>query len=616
MINSVAMINWRAYDQHQVGFNPGITFIMGANGVGKTTILEAIAYALTGEPSTVRDRAKLLRDPTKLATVRLSFTIDGQVYAVERSQSSKRAESASLTRAGEGRKLANTHKGVTVQIERLMGISADFLQRIIYMAEGDVFRFLNKPPGRALDLQIRRVLGLTQLDEFTSALKAAEKEIKSQITTVRGLLEQFEQIDVHDDGELEQRLYAIDGRRSRLLDSLRSVQDKIARHRRESEDLLRLKPLIEKALQTLERHPGTLQTSKPISVPALFSKLKQQAEGAQSSAQKHQIALARLEGEQQAYQRVLDILLPYVGHTDTVPCPVCGKPMTVDERESVIQDIKANQGRITEEQKRLTMLQDEARRASDELEEQVESLRELRNFLTHVSFQSVNHSANITNLPDAVRLQLSELQDRLEELRQQARAIEEGIAGLESERAEYMTLQSRLQNLGYTALVEAREALVGLETRSLSLRAARRAAQDTLAVQRNVDMQAIYAQIAQVWEAFLGRKGWRLQLDSGGMPLLEDDQGRQFDLSQFSGGEKTALLVILHTIIARHFSRSDFLLMDEPLEHLDPVNRRSLIRFLVSAYHRNAFNQVIVTTFEESLIRKYIGAEGVSVIHL
>lgn len=127
MINSVAMINWRAYDQHQVGFNPGITFIMGANGVGKTTILEAIAYALTGEPSTVRDRTKLLRDPTKLATVRLSFTIDGQVYAVERSQSSKRAESASLTRAGEGRKLANTHKGVTAQIERLMGVSADFL---------------------------------------------------------------------------------------------------------------------------------------------------------------------------------------------------------------------------------------------------------------------------------------------------------------------------------------------------------------------------------------------------------------------------------------------------------------------------------------------------------
>jgi len=353
-----------------------------------------------------------------------------------------------------------------------------------------------------------------------------------------------------------------------------------------------------------------------MSVLELFSKLEQQAKEAQSSVQEYQVALARLEGEQQADRRILDILLPYVERTDTLPCPVCGKPMTVDERESAIQHVKANLDRIIEGRERLTLLQDEARRVLVGLEEQIRSLRELRNFLAHVSFQSVDHSANVADLQDTVKLQLGEFQDHLEDLRRQARAIEEDVAGLESERAEYMTSQSRIQNLGYISLAEAREALVGLEIRSLTLRAARRAAQDTLAVQRNVDMEAIYAQIAQVWEAFLGRKGWRFQLDSKGMPLLEDDRGRQFDLSQFSGGEKTTLMVILHTIIARHFSRSDFLLIDEPLEHLDTVNRRSLIRFLVSAYHRNAFNQMIITTFEESLIRKHTGEEWVSVIHL
>ncbi len=80
--------------------------------------------------------------------------------------------------------------------------------------------------------------------------------------------------------------------------------------------------------------------------------------------------------------------------------------------------------------------------------------------------------------------------------------------------------------------------------------------------------------------------------------------------------EKTALLIMLHTIIAHHFSRSGFLLIDEPLEHLDPINRRSLIRFLVGAYRRGSFEQAIVATFEESLIRKYMSEEGVNVIHL
>ena len=174
MINHVKMINWRAFDEHEVQFGSGITFIMGANGIGKTSILEAVAYALTGEPSTVKHRGKLLRDPEQLATVQLTFTVDGQGYLVERSQSRTRADRAFLTRLEDRKRLASNHKRVTEHIEELMGVSADFLQRIVYMAEGDVFRFLDKPPGQALDLQVRQVLGLTQLDEFVQALRMAE----------------------------------------------------------------------------------------------------------------------------------------------------------------------------------------------------------------------------------------------------------------------------------------------------------------------------------------------------------------------------------------------------------------------------------------------------------
>jgi ATPase subunit of ABC transporter with duplicated ATPase domains len=129
-------------------------------------------------------------------------------------------------------------------------------------------------------------------------------------------------------------------------------------------------------------------------------------------------------------------------------------------------------------------------------------------------------------------------------------------------------------------------------------------------------MGAIYAQIARVWGAFLGQDNWHIQLNNEGNPVMQDGQGHQFDMSQFSGGEKTALLVMLHTNIAHHFSQSDFLLIDEPLEHLDAVNRRSLIRFLVGAYRRRSFQQAIIATFEESLIRKYMSEEGINVIHL
>ncbi|MFH1636018.1 MAG: hypothetical protein ABIG63_18655 [Chloroflexota bacterium] len=54
--------------------------------------------------------------------------------------------------------------------------------------------------------------------------------------------------------------------------------------------------------------------------------------------------------------------------------------------------------------------------------------------------------------------------------------------------------------------------------------------------------------------------------------------------------------------------------MDEPLEHLDSINRRSLFRFLVDAYRHQVFGQAVIATFEEALIRKYQSMEGVNVI--
>ncbi len=613
MITHVKMINWRAYDEYEVYFDPGITFIMGANGVGKTSILEAIAYALTGEPSTVKHRGKLLRDPNKLATVHLSFTVNGQSYLVERSQSRTRAEGANLTRLGDQRRLASSHKQVTEKIEKLMGVSTDFLQRIVYMAEGDVFRFLDKPPGEALDLQIRQVLGLTQLDEFMQALEMAEKELKNQIQVLQKLLDDFERLGIRKDPDFEQRVRDMDARREKLFAELSAAQNRIVQHERENEDWGHLTQLLDRAAPALQRDPHTWQAAQHKPVLALFADLEAKVLDTQSAIQRCQLDMARLDGEQLAYQRILDIMEPYTGRAETLPCPVCGKPMTSGERENITRDIQGSLDRIVRDAQDLQAQQAEAGPLLDRLRDQVETLRELRNALVHMRFRSVSKDAILTELLQTGRSQQSRVPSDLQE---RASALKRQMVELENERAEYLAVRQRLQSLGYFIPEEASDALVGLEVRSLSLRAARRAAEDTLTAQRNVDMEAIYDQIAHIWEVFSGEANWRVQLDGEGMPMLEDHEGRQFDFSQFSGGEKTALLIMLHTIIAHHFSRSDFLLIDEPLEHLDSVNRRSLIRFLIGAYRRKSFEQAIVATFEESLIRKYMSEEGVNVIHL
>jgi DNA repair exonuclease SbcCD ATPase subunit len=129
-------------------------------------------------------------------------------------------------------------------------------------------------------------------------------------------------------------------------------------------------------------------------------------------------------------------------------------------------------------------------------------------------------------------------------------------------------------------------------------------------------MKVIYEQIADLWSSFRGGEEiWEMEYNVDGYPVMtKSGEDTKLDLRQLSGGEKTALLIQLHTIMAHHFSNSDFLMIDEPLEHLDPVNRRSLIKFLVDAYNHEMFGQAIIATFEESLIRKYQSSEGINII--
>jgi exonuclease SbcC len=617
MINHIEIINWRTYEQFQVQFKPGITFIMGTNGKGKTSLLEAIAYALTGEPSTVLERGKLLRNPQKLATVHLSVTINEQQYRIERSQSRTRADKAKLIRLSDQKILASNHKQVTGQIEQLLNVSTDFLQRIVYMAEGDVYRFLKEASGKAIDRQIRQILGMNQMDEFWNALKLAGREINQKIKALQDLLIQLEQLKVKQKIHLESKLEQINSRRQNLLTQLNLLQERITRLKQEEQEFLDLKPLFEKIIQTLQLNSENWAKIQHLPMPTYYEQIKQQIQQVTETIQTNQMTQARFQGEQGAYQRILEVLQPYTDSNETLPCPVCQNLMTEPERETVIQNLKQKIKQLSIEAQQLNLQQLDLNKNQHNLHAQLADLDNLLNKITHhLNFQSLVSQLPFGKLlPERMQAYQKD-REMITHLQQEAHSFEQMIAELEQETAQFLTLQRRLYDLGSNSPEEAREGLIKLEIRSLTLRAAEAATQETLGLQRNQHIQTIYQQLARLWSTFTDDNTWQVELDSEGMPKLENQAGYQLDLSQFSGGEKTVLLIILHTVIVHYFSKSHFILMDEPLSHLDPINRRSVMNFLSNLYRQGGFQQVIATTFEESLIRKYMSAEGVNVIYL
>ena len=135
--------------------NKGLYLVTGDTGAGKTTIFDAICYALYGEPSGKNRDASMFRSkyaqPETPTLVELVFSHADKEYTVKRnpeySRPSKRGDGLTKQTAGaelrmpDGRILTKSGE-VTSEIEKLLGINRDQFAQIVMIAQGDFMDLL------------------------------------------------------------------------------------------------------------------------------------------------------------------------------------------------------------------------------------------------------------------------------------------------------------------------------------------------------------------------------------------------------------------------------------------------------------------------------------------
>lgn len=89
MINSITMVNFRKHRQASFSFGPGLVVIRGPNESSKSTVLEAIGYALFGVKAlrTPLDEVVAWGEPVGSLKVELELTINGVTYNLKRAKS-------------------------------------------------------------------------------------------------------------------------------------------------------------------------------------------------------------------------------------------------------------------------------------------------------------------------------------------------------------------------------------------------------------------------------------------------------------------------------------------------------------------------------------------------
>lgn len=190
-------------DLKQLGTS-GLYLITGDTGAGKTTIFDAICYALYGEASgTARNsssmfRSKYARSDTP-TFVELEFSYNGAVYAVRRNpgylRPGKRGEKLVEQRADavltlpDGRVLTR-EKAVTAKIIEILGVGKEHFSSIAMIAQGDFQRLLLAKTDERLEI-FRRIFHTDHYKALQDQLKREAMGLGRQCAVLREHLKQY-----------------------------------------------------------------------------------------------------------------------------------------------------------------------------------------------------------------------------------------------------------------------------------------------------------------------------------------------------------------------------------------------------------------------------------------
>ena len=137
----------------------GLYLIVGKTGAGKTTIFDAISFALFGKPSGSERDAKMFHSdfvPLSEDTVdKLSFAHNGRKYLVERNMHFKKTretgeyklDKIDAVLSGEGMAPVEGATKVKDKCEELLGMNGDQFRRIVMLAQGEFREFMKADSG-------------------------------------------------------------------------------------------------------------------------------------------------------------------------------------------------------------------------------------------------------------------------------------------------------------------------------------------------------------------------------------------------------------------------------------------------------------------------------------
>ena len=189
-LNKLVMRNFKKFRRAEVEFQDGLTGIVGSNGTGKSTIVEAIAWALYGNRASsikrdfIRNAHAGESDPVE---VRLTLSLGKQELVIYRAMKGKGLMPEAFLML-DGQRIAAGTKEVDQRLEEILKISYQDFMKTFYARQKDLDNLL-KEGGVGKREYLLKLLGLEDLKEQAiEEIKSDRASLEEQKSRLAGAL--------------------------------------------------------------------------------------------------------------------------------------------------------------------------------------------------------------------------------------------------------------------------------------------------------------------------------------------------------------------------------------------------------------------------------------------
>ncbi len=611
-LERIRLKTFGCFQQRDFELHDGINLIFGPNFSGKSTLVNAIFFTLTGKPIVPRvDTSAIKNAKAYSGTAGLQFIVDDERYQLYRATGKRIQLRSEKNGAWQILFDENRVRVTETLLQERFGIMHEQLALTTFLREGEIFEFLARQSASRRDI-LHTLLGIDRLIEvrerFIDTRRIAKREqgrIRAHQNSLRFSAQNVDQAEIE---RIEKKLKGLETAYGAETGDTALIAEWLQHRER-----------LQKRLDTLTREQNeALSGFNGIAhLREMITKIEtgiQEAAGLEKKREELIQQIGSFESQIAALTHVCNTLRTLI-ENDEQHCPTCYQQVEREVVQQIIDEKESEKSQLCTEldtYKQSLDTETENLKSRRELEQRLQTFRglltrfeqcsgeiaeiqsELRDLTTRLTERGIQKGKELPSETPVgldkgkLKAQIAQERKRLDQLKQQ-----EAV---------------RLDRLG--ALQRVNRDATKVEKTLLSLELACAGVDKTIETLQRQILKPAEEELHHWLEKMELFGQTRIDLQRQHLlPSLTID-GVDRSLMLLSGSEKMFLYLCFKIALAKVLGNPGFFVFDDPTLHLDEERKALMVDFICQLAEEH---QVVVTSYDED-VRK--GLEGAHLIEM